>query len=265
MARVPVVVTTEHGENPWKNRYHRWLERNVISRITAERFCVSDSILRQRRDIDGVPADKLSRMVNGTPLPDLPAQRDENEVLVIGTVGRFVPPKDYPRLLEAAAELKRLGYQFQLAIVGDGPDMGDIKNRVTALDLDDHVQLPGLVTDVDAWYRRFDIYVCSSSREGQPVSLLEAMAYRLPIVTTNAGAIAEMVQHGESGVVVPREDTAALVEGLAGMLNDQNARSTYGKNARARVEVEFSIQVVAEHYYSCYVEHLAHGQHVRNV
>ena len=254
IAGVPLVVTTEHGENPWKNAYHHWIERTVISRLVDVRFSVSQRILELRRDESGVPEAKLRLVFNGTPLPRLTEKACTNEPLVLGAVGRFIPEKDYARLLEAVAELRRRGLQCRACIVGDGPEMGRLRDLLKDLKLADWVELPGMVTDVDRWYRSFDIYVSASFLEGQPVAMLEAMAYGLPIVATDVGASAETLGHGESGLVVPPCDTAALADGIGTLLGHRELRKRLGRNARTRVESHYSIDAVADSHLRCYRE-----------
>ena len=96
LAGVAVVVTSEHGENPWKGPFHRWLERHVISPLADARFCVSPRILAIRRDVEGVPAWKLRLTVNGTLLPAIKVRQTMSSVPIIGAVGRLIPAKDYP-------------------------------------------------------------------------------------------------------------------------------------------------------------------------
>jgi len=252
LAGIPVVVTTEHGENPWKRPYQWWLERNVISPIADVRFCVSPQILAIRRDVDGIPATKLRLVVNGTLVPPISSQRAPNRLPVIGAVGRFIPAKDFPRLLEAVAELQRLGYRFELNIVGDGPEKENALKVVEELCLGDIVKMPGMVTDIERWYERFDIYVSSSVREGQPVAMLEAMAHGLPVVATDVGAAAATVRHGEGGLIVPAGDSMALAKALGRLLDDCELRETLGQNARARIEQEYSVNAVADFHMKCY-------------
>ena len=265
LAGVPVIVTSEHGENPWKRPRHRLLERQVISRLADMRFCVSTKILSIRRDIDGVPASKLQLLVNGTTLPVLGPRRQQNPVPIIGAVGRFIPAKDYPRLLQAAAALRDSNRKFRVCIVGDGPEMPSVRAMVADLGLADIIELPGMAGDIGAWYRRFDIYVSSSVREGQPMALLEAMAYGLPVVSTDTGACATTVGHGFGGLVVPPGDTAALETALAQMIGDAELRSTCGANARRRVEERYSVQKVADAMTEVYAQilesKLAPGKH----
>ena len=252
LAGIPVVLTTEHGENPWKGPFQRWLERYVISPLADVRFCVSPQILAIRRDSDGVPASKLRLAANGTLVPPVLTQRVPNAVPVIGAVGRFIPAKDFPRLMEAAAELHRLGYRFELNLVGDGPEKEEVLRIIDELKLEDIVNLPGIVTDMDGWYQRFDIYVSSSIREGQPVAMLEAMAHGLPVVATDVGASAVTIRDGEGGLIVPPGDAIALAKALGRLLDDRKLRETLGTNARTRIEQDYSVKAVADSHMKCY-------------
>jgi glycosyltransferase involved in cell wall biosynthesis len=245
LAGVPVVATSEHGENPWKNSLHRWLERRVISPLADARFCVSPQILAIRRDRDGVPADKLRLTVNGTPLPPPVPPTPGNPEPLIGAVGRLIAVKDHARLLEAAALLRGRGFKFRLCIAGDGPERDNLRQLATTLGLEDIVHFPGMVAEIQEWYRRFDIYASSSLREGQPMALLEAMAYGLPIVSTDVGSAESTIREGVAGFIVPPANSQALADALGKLLEDEALRREFGQNARRRVEAEFSIDSVA--------------------
>jgi glycosyltransferase involved in cell wall biosynthesis len=181
LASVPVMVTSEHGRNEWKKPQHRWLERHVISRIASRRLCVSRDILERRRDVDGVPQEKLEVAPNGVPVPQLDGVEFERED-VIGSVGRLVKEKDYPTLVEAMSLLVKLGHKWRLEIVGEGPAKPDIEKAIREYDIRDHVKLAGVQQDVGPWLNRWSIFASSSIQEGQPMALLEAMAYGLPSV-----------------------------------------------------------------------------------
>ena len=228
LAGTPVFVTTEHGENPWKSKLNRVLESRLISPTADLRFCVSPRILEIRRDVDGVPAGKLRLVVNGTVVPADPGPRPGGEISRMGAVGRLISAKDYPVLLRAAALVKDRQCKFQLDIAGDGPERDKIESLIGSLGLADCVTMLGLVTDVDALYRRCDLCVSSSIREGLPVALLEAMAYGIPVVATDVGASAEVVKDGEGGLVVPPADPEALADAIATLLGDPGLRGTAG-------------------------------------
>jgi len=254
IAGVPVVVTTEHGENKWKKPHHRWMERQVISRYTGRRFCVSESILERRRQIDGVPSDLLDVSSNGTEIPERPATLWKHEHPLIGTVGRVVPQKNYVLFAEVIAELQRRGRNVEGCIVGSGPCDKAVKDYLLKKNLNDVIKMPGMSDNVDARYREFDIYLISSSEEGQPVSLLEAMSYGLPIVATDVGAIGQTLRHGEEGLIAPPEDRKALTDAVCRFLDDPDFAAACAARARARAISDYSIAAIAAQYESAYME-----------
>lgn len=252
LAGVPVIVTTEHGENRWKRPYHRWLERNLISKFADIRYCVSSNILQQRRDVDGVPAEKLKLVANGTRVPADPASLWQNPQPVLGSIGRFVTQKNFGLLVEVIAALRQQGYAVRGCIVGDGPEMPAIRRKVADLGLADVIALPGLVTDTDAWFRKFDIYAITSSEEGLPVSLLEAMSYGLPVVASDVGAISTAIKTTEEGTIVPAGDLNRFVEAITAYLDNRDLAADIGRHARDRIIREFSIEAIAASYESDY-------------
>ncbi len=252
LARIPVVVTSEHGENPWKGPFQRWLERNVISAIADVRLCVSPRILECRRKIDGVSPDKLQLMVNGTELPERIDDPRAVDVVTVGAVGRMIPAKDYPLLIKATASLIERGCRLNLCIVGDGPCRPELESLVQRLGVGDSVRFPGMVTNVNEWYRRFDVFVVSSKREGLPMVLLEAMAHGIPVVSTDAGACSEVVNDGDGGLVVPTGDRVALAAAIETLIRDQDKRVRMGNNARRRVEDNYSVVSVARRHLELY-------------
>ena len=243
IAGVPVIVTSEHGENPWKSAWHRWIERRVISPLANLRLCVSPQILALRRDLDGVPAAKLLLAVNGTRVPPPKHRHTVKGSLTIGSVGRAIAAKDYPSLLRAVAALIQRGLDLNLCIVGDGPEMLGIRRLVNEYNLGERVLLPGMVSDVESYFDRFDIYVSSSIREGQPVALLEAMASGLPVIATDVGASAETLGNGLAGVVVPAADTKALERAIEELATDPERRAELRQKCSSTCDREIQRRV----------------------
>ena len=254
IAGVPVVVTSEHGENPNKSRLARWLERRLISSIADRRYCVSQPILEARRDRDGVRPELLKLVANGTSVPETKPAAAENTVPIVGAVGRFITAKDYPCLINAAALLRERQFDFKLVILGDGPEMPAVLRAINQLGLGDIVSLPGMVPNVNEWYSKFDIYVSSSLREGQPVAMLEAMAHGLAIVATDVGAVACTVQDRISGIVVPPRSAEQLAEGIGQVLESEPLRLSLGRNAHARALERYSVQAIADSQVEQYKE-----------
>lgn len=251
LARVPVIVTSEHGKNPWKNSAHRWVERAVISRFAHKRICVSEDILRIRRDLDGVPEGKLAYIPNGTEIgPAAVAPRRGR--FVFGTIGRLVPAKDYRTLIRALGLLRDKGRAVELTIVGDGPERASLEAEIADLALTSVIHLAGFQSDTQTWLGRFHVFVLSSIREGQPMVLLEAMASGLPIVATRVGGIPDTIADESEGLLVEPGDPEGLARAMEALLLDEKKSSELGANARRRCRDDFSIQAICDRHLRVY-------------
>jgi len=254
LAGVPVVVTTEHGENRWKGPYHRFVERRIISRIADRRLCVSEAILRRRADYEGVPRGKLALMANGTVMPELESGSRDGSVLTVGAVGRMVPQKDYPSLLRAMAQLRDAGRRFRLCLIGDGPELPGLRQVAADLELEEFIEFTGAINGVDAWYRKFDLFVMSSVQEGLPLALLEAMSYAIPCVATDVGAIGSALANDVEGTIVPPGNPLVLAAAIDRYFQEPALRTMHGDAARSRVCRDFSIEAAAGRHLDLYRE-----------
>jgi glycosyltransferase involved in cell wall biosynthesis len=266
-AGVPVLVTTEHGKELWKNRFQNALG-HWLSKRTFKHICVSHDVLDLRTRRQGLLADRSLVVPNGVPLPDADeggqvraARRAElgldDSRLVIGTVGRVVEAKDYPTLLKALVLAVEREPRLHWLQVGDGPDLPALREMAAGLGVADHVTFAGRRSDITDLLRSMDLWVMSSVREGLPVSLLEAMAARRPIVATSVGGIPDAVAHGESALLVPPGDPEALVEAILRLAGDRILAERLVENAHARVVGHYSIDAVAATITGIYREGLA--------
>jgi glycosyltransferase involved in cell wall biosynthesis len=175
------------------------------------------------------------------PTPAPPA-----EVLTILAVGRLVPKKGFPVLIEAAA---RLLAPFRLRIVGEGPERPEIEAAIAAHGLGDRVELAGPRThdDLPAEFATAHIVVVPSitdatgDRDGLPNVVLEAMSSGRPVVASDVGAVASAVVDGRTGVLVPPGDAEALAGALEFLADQPDVRERLGREARARVEADYEL------------------------
>ena len=158
-------------------------------------------------------------------------------------VGRLAAVKGVPVLLDALARLRSTGRQVTLTLVGDGEDRAWIEARIKALDLGDAVTITGYQSQeaVAGHLAASDVFVLPSFAEGLPVVLMEAMAARLPVVTTRIAGIPELVEDGQNGFIVPPGDAEGLAGRLASLLDDADMRARFGAAGRARVLAEHDI------------------------
>jgi glycosyltransferase involved in cell wall biosynthesis len=160
--------------------------------------------------------------------------------------GRLVESKNPTLLLRAWQQARAtLARQWQLVLVGDGPLRASLQMECTRAEYAGSVRVVGPQSDMPAWYRAADIYLCSSNHEGLSNTLLEAMASGLPVVSTAVSGVGALVASPNAGRVVPVGGVAALAAALDEMTEDETARQTMGNHAREAVQAEYSIDAVA--------------------
>ncbi|MGL4551222.1 MAG: glycosyltransferase [Gemmataceae bacterium] len=167
-------------------------------------------------------------------------------------VARLAPEKDIGTLLDAVARLAPGCPDFRLEVAGDGP-CGDQLRR-QAGPLGDRVKFLGVVRDVPALLARARLFVLSSVTEGISLTLLEAMARGLPIVATAVGGNPEVVADGETGLLVPPRDPAALADALSHCWTRPELCARMGVAARKRVERRFDVRRMITTYERLYTD-----------
>jgi glycosyltransferase involved in cell wall biosynthesis len=159
---------------------------------------------------------------------------------VVGAVGRLNGEKDYPNLLRAAQLLLAKRPDLYFVIAGKGELEAELKLLAAELKVDKRVIFMGHFHDVRQVFSLMDLYVLSSTREGLPNTVLEAMAMEVPIVSTDVDGVKEAVTDQKEAFLVPPQDSPALAAGIDRMLSDQELRERLARQARATVESEFS-------------------------
>lgn len=165
----------------------------------------------------------------------------QTEKLVLA-VGRLSREKAFPDLVAAVARLKqtRPDLAFRLVIVGEGLERGNIEVAVRQAGLERQVHLAGHVNDVRPYYRAADLLAISSWSEGSPNALLEAMAAGVPVVSTEAGGIPEIVSHRQTAFLVPVRDSAALADAIGLVLLDRTLAEGMAERARQLINQQYS-------------------------
>lgn len=270
MAGVPVRVHAEHGRDArdpeGKNPKHNFLRRMMVPMVDCfvpVSLDLQDWLRRAARVPDrknllidnGVDTARFQPAAAGAPAPEgVPDWRD---CFVIGTVGRIQDVKDQATLIEAfALLLQRLPQEtaarMRLAIVGEGPLRPGLQEKVKQAGLEHAVWLPGARNDIAALMQAFDVFALSSIAEGTPVTLLEAMACGLPVVSTRVGGIPDLVTDGVNGRLVPARDPAALAGALAAYAGGPELVRLHGAAARQRIVERYSITAMLSAYLGLY-------------
>ena len=167
--------------------------------------------------------------------------------LQVGTVAGLRPEKNLTRLVRVFANASK-DIDARLVIVGTGPERDRILAEARTHGIEYRVHLPGFLADPHRYVGLFDVFALSSDTEQFPISLVEAMAARLPAVCTAVGDIAEIVSRDNAPFIAPAGDEAALASHMRKLLLDAGLRRAVGAANRSRVEQEFSKQRMVETY-----------------
>ena len=188
--------------------------------------------------------------------PDCAAMREEfglaEGVFTMAAAGQLIPRKGHRFLLEAAKELRARHPRFRILIFGEGYLHQQLYDQASSLGLDDVVQLVGYRDDLDSFIGCFDLFVHPASAEGLGVATLKAQAAGVPVVGCDAGGLPEAVQHGVTGLLVPPENPAALCEAIATLIEDDALRARMSTAGRARMQIEFSVDTMADRHVALY-------------
>lgn len=180
-----------------------------------------------------VDADDAS---SSTPLHDAGG----DDVMELLFVGRFVPAKDLPSLLDAVERVQER-LDIHLTLVGGGPLRDRIARRIEREEMGGTVTLSGYVDndDLPAYYRAADAVALSSRHENYPIVLLEAMSCGTPAIAPDVGAVDAIVTDGEDGLLYPAGDSAALADAVRKLHDDPDRRERMGERARERAVADF--------------------------
>jgi len=262
------VVYTEH--NLW-DRYHpaTWAANLATFPRNDHVFAVSETVRESvrypgplRRLLPMPPVETLHHGLDPAALP--PPGRDgvraelgiPEDAPVVGSVANFKAAKDHATLLRAAAQVRRAVPSVRFVLVGQGPLEAETRRLAGELGLDGTVVFAGFRTDATRLMAAFDAFALSSTYEGLPIALIEAMATGCPAVVTRVGGTPEVVADGVHGFLVPPRDPAALAARLTRLLQDPSLRDGLGAAAAARAQ-DFDIRKAVRRMEQVYARLLA--------
>jgi glycosyltransferase involved in cell wall biosynthesis len=166
------------------------------------------------------------------------------DALVAGVVAQMIPRKGHRYLFAALPALLEEHPRLHVLIFGQGPLAAELKAEVARRGLGEVVRFPGFRHDLPRWVGGLDMLIHPADMEGLGVSLLQASAAAVPIVTSRAGGLPEAVLDGVTGILCPPGDVAALGAAVSRLAGDAALRQRYGAAGRARILAEFSIDAM---------------------
>ncbi len=210
----------------------------------------------------GVAEERIRMVRNGVDLRELDAYRwagpRHDGPWTIGYVGQLIPRKNVAGLIRAFDAMWRTHRAARLRIVGDGAERGALQGLAQSLPSRAAIEFLGYRTDRLKLMAEFDLFAMTSSMEGIPRCLMEAMSIGVPVVAYAIPGVDTLVAHGGTGLLVDFDDEPALASSMARLLDEPDLARTLSANARARIERDFSGERMAREYTALYQELCAH-------
>lgn len=253
-----------YSEHNMQERYH--IATKTINKFTFNSqslaLGVSEDVTNSiRRNIS--PKIPLRTLLNGVNTKSFVRSTNYNirkefnipkDAFVIGNVAVFRFQKRLVEWLEVISEIVAKNDKAYGIIVGSGPLEKEVVLKLKSLNLEGKVFLVGLQTNVKPYFEAMDVFMMSSSFEGLPIALLEAMSMECAVVSTNAGGIKEVIRDGKDGLICDVNNWKDLVSLNQQLIDDPEELQKFKKAARERVINEFSLKVMVEKLEKYYVE-----------
>ena len=265
---VPVVVHTFHGHvfhsyfGKVKTAIFKGIERNLARKSSAI-VAISDIQKKELTEIHKIcPKNKVEVIQLGFDLQPFHDKRTterqstrdnfgiKNDEIAIAIVGRLAPIKNHNYFLDVMdSVLAQTTKKVKCFIVGDGSERENIESRVN--DLNDKfdsnsIEMTSWISDIGSFNAGMDIVCLTSKNEGTPVSLIEALAAKIPVVTTEVGGVRDIIQDGETGFVIPVEDKDLFVEKVLDLVENEKTREKMSQNGWNYVQDKFHYKTLSK-------------------
>lgn len=218
--------------------------------INGSAFCVTISEYNRSYLVSHWPGVMPSKIrvirlgVDTDKFAPVPRVADDGQPVHLLTVARLVPQKNLESAIKACYHLRKQGYRFRYAMVGDGPDRPELEHLIRTLHLEEVVVLRGVVSQecLIPLYQAADVFLLTSRSEGIPVAAMEAMACGLPVVAPRITGMPELVDDGRSGILFEPEDEEEAVRAVARLIDNRDLRRRMGEAARVKVVEEYNLR-----------------------
>ncbi|MDH3258792.1 MAG: glycosyltransferase, partial [Deltaproteobacteria bacterium] len=261
-------VTTEHNVYLKKYKMHRRIVNWLLAKRTERIIAVSEMVKNYVIARDWIGSRKVEVIHNGIDLSRFSSRLSKTiareklgiptDCFLLGIVGRLSEQKGHIHLIHAMPAVKESIAEVRLLIVGPGPLEASLRKEVESLALGETVLFLGSRRDIPDILAALDVFVMPSLWEGLPVALLEAMSFSLPAVVSEVGGVAEIIENGENGFMVPPRDGTVLSRTIMELYKNDCLRRHLGKNARKTVAERFNAVTMTKRMESIYHSAIKH-------
>jgi glycosyltransferase involved in cell wall biosynthesis len=261
--RIPFVISRRVGYPLGKSALAQ-ARYKAASRIVANSRWVAEQAAAS-----GAPPEKLTVVYEGAEIPPRFTHELRERARarwgispsapLLGCVGVLLPDKGQEWLIRELAEVKKEFPATKLLLAGDGPCRARLESLARDLGLKDDVIFAGFVKDIETVYAALDVFLLPSMFEALNNSLLAAMAYEIPSIAFNKGALGEIIEDGKSGLLVSGQNSKEISQAATRVLREHDFAQQIGGCGRLRIELNFSAQRMVEGMIQVYEACLSHG------
>ncbi|MDD5726329.1 MAG: glycosyltransferase [Patescibacteria group bacterium] len=260
LTKVPRVVYVAHGwvfneQLPaWKKKFYIWIEKTssswkdiIICLFPDDEKLARELKIKAREKIvtipNGIDVGKfeqqlLDRDSARTTLNGRDSRFEIRDSMIVGTIANAYPPKNLIWYLDVCRSVHEQKLDVKFVIIGDGPQMDELRRKHKELKQEDYVLLAGRRMDAPQLYRAFDLFVLPSTKEGMSMTLLEAMASHVSIIATDVGANRWMLD--SAGIIVQPNDMQALTNAILELMSDGLKHQTLANGAYEQIKNRFA-------------------------
>lgn len=263
---VPIVVHTFHGHvfhsyfGKGKTKLYKAIERRLakkssgiiaISDIQKKELSVNHKICGSEK-VEVIPLGFDLNVFHEKRKSERKATREKYKLtdeLAIAIIGRFAPIKDHDMFFDIIEKvLNQTKKKIKVFVVGDGAERERIERRAASINekSEDTVVLTSWITDIAQFNSAMDIVCLTSKNEGTPVSLIEAQASGIPVITTDVGGVRDIVIDGDTGFVVPQKDEEKFTERLVELIESEKTLQKMSQNGWNHVRDKFHYQTLVD-------------------
>ncbi len=268
LAGIPIVITTYHLVTDWDttggiaSKALVYID-SLTSRLNDRIIAVSEEVKRNAIVKGNIPRERIVTVLNGIDVESyrtddgagrLRKDLDLEGKRVLLAIGRLVEQKGHVYLVQAARLIRETCPEVAVLIVGEGPLEKRLEEEIRENRLDDCVRLLGPRRDIANLFALSEVFVMPSLFEGLPITLLEAMAARKPIVATEVEGIRETLENGYDSLLVPPKDPRSLADALTRILSDKELRDSVSSGAETKAREKFDIRHHVKQVEDIYLE-----------
>jgi len=261
--RVPTFSTIHGLVDISPNEKFKGLKTLILSLGSTKLLAVTDRINQLLTSLPFIPATKVQTIYNGIDLSrfekiachKLSSQLPKHD-LVIGSLGNIRQPKNYPLAIETIAQLHKQGIIAHYFIAGQGNEaqMQPLLQLAEQHKISEYFHLLGFIDNAQEFLSELDIFLMTSSSEGHPLALTQAMACKLPIVTTPNG-VQEIIDHDVEAIITTEHKSELLAEGIHQLYLDKSHAEKISNNAFNKSKALFSLDAMCNQYLQLYSNH----------